>query len=58
LDEYVAEYEDVISIMSIICSKVVWNNNPANKDRRMKIDEQLITDLAPRIWELAKDYES
>lgn len=42
--------------MSKICSAIVWNNNPANKERKMKIDENELIELAPRIWSLSAEY--
>ena len=42
--------------MSKVCSSIVWNNNPANKDRKTKIDEDELVELAPRIWSLSVEY--
>lgn len=53
---YETEYNEVISLMSRVCSSIVWNNNPANKDRKMKIDENELMELAPRIWSLSVEY--
>jgi len=44
--------------MSKICRHVVYNDNPANVDRKIKIDEEEITELAPRIWALSVEYET
>lgn len=43
--------------MSKLCQSIVWNNNPVNKDRKLKIDENDIIEIAPRIWALAIEYE-
>ena len=43
--------------MSKLCQSIIWNNNPVNKDRKFKIDENDILDLAPRIYALSKEYE-
>jgi len=43
--------------MSKICRHVVWNTNPVNQDRKIRIDEGEITELAPRIWALSAEYE-
>ena len=58
VSSYEAEYNEVISIMSKICRHVVWNANPANQDRKIRIDEEEITELAPRIWALSAEYEA
>ena len=54
---YEIEYNEVISIMGGVCRTIIWNNNPVNQDRRMRIDEQDLIELAPRIWALSVDYE-
>jgi hypothetical protein len=43
--------------MSNICRQIVWNNNPANKDRKFKIDEEQISELCPRIWALSVELD-
>jgi hypothetical protein len=43
--------------MSGICRAIVWNNNPSNKDRKIKINENEIIELCPRIWALSVDYD-
>jgi len=43
--------------MSNICRQLIWNNNPANKDRKMKIDESTIDELCPRVWSLAVELD-
>lgn len=55
---YETEYNEVISLMSKVCSSIVWNNNPANKDRKIKIDEDELCELAPRIWSLSAEYNN
>lgn len=42
--------------MSKLCQSIVWNNNPVNQDRKLRIDENEILDLAPRIWALSQEY--
>lgn len=54
---YEKEYNEVISIISQICRHIVWNSNPANQDKKIKINEEEITELAPRIWALSSEYE-
>lgn len=54
---YETEYNEVIVIMSKLCRNIVWNNQAANKDRKLKIDETEIIELAPRIWALTKEYD-
>lgn len=44
--------------MSKICGHIVWNGNPANKDRKILIHDQEIAELTPRLWALSKDYAS
>lgn len=58
LTEYEQEYNEVIHLMSTICRQIVWNNNPSNKDRKIRINEQEIIDLCPRIWALSVDYDN
>jgi len=58
VSSYQVEYNEVICIMSKICRHVVWNGNPANQDRKIRIDENEITELAPRIWALSTEYEA
>ena len=58
ISPYEKEYNEVISIMSNICRHIVWNSNPANADKRVKIDEDLIIELGPRIWDLSATYEA
>lgn len=43
--------------MSKVCQNIVWNNNPVNQDRKLKLDETEIMELAPRIWALSTEYE-
>ena len=50
---YEAEYNQVIDIMSKLCQTIVWNNNPVNQDRKLRIDENEIMELSPRIWALS-----
>ena len=50
---YEIEYNEVIQIMSKLCQHIIWNNNPVNKDRKFKIYENDILDLAPRIYALS-----
>lgn len=54
---YEKEYIDVITSMSNICRTLVWNNNPVNKDRKMKVDEDAIAELCPRIWSLSVELD-
>lgn len=54
---YVVEYNQAIDLMSKLCQSIVWNNNPVNKDRKLKIDENEIIELAPRIWALSQEYQ-
>lgn len=54
---YEAEYNKVIEIMSKLCQNIVWNNNPVNQDRKLRINEDEILALAPRIWALSQEYE-
>lgn len=54
---YETEYNEVITIMSKLCRNIVWNNQAANKDRKIKIDENEVMDLSPRIWALAQEYD-
>jgi len=55
---YEVEYNEVISIMSKICRHVVWNANAANQDRKIRIDEEEVAELAPRIWALSAEYDA
>jgi hypothetical protein len=43
--------------MSNICRHLVWNNNPRNKDRKIKINEEEISELCPRIWALSVELD-
>ena len=54
---YEREYLDVIQSMSNICRELIWNNNPVNKDRKTKVDEDAIAELCPRIWSLAVELD-
>ena len=49
------EYNAVIQIMSNICRNLVWNNNPSNANRNMKIDENERMQVCPRLWNLATE---
>ena len=49
------EYNSVIQAMSNICRNLVWNNNPSNANRKMKIDEGEILEVCPRLWNLATE---
>jgi hypothetical protein len=55
ITEYETEYNEVISCMSKICRHLVWNNN--NPNRKMKIEEEEIFELIPRIWALSSEYD-
>jgi hypothetical protein len=56
--EFEREYNEVISTMSTICRHLVWNNDSNHKDKRVKIDEDQIFELCPRIWSLANEYQA
>jgi len=43
--------------MSKLCKNIIWNTNPANKDRKIKIDESEIMELTPRIWALTQEHD-
>jgi len=43
--------------MSNICRNLVWNNNPSNVNRKIKIDEDLIMEICPRLWNLSAELE-
>ena len=33
--------------MGKICKQIIWNSNPANKDRKLIIDEEDLVEMAP-----------
>jgi len=41
--------------MSKICRHIVWNNS--NQKKKIKIEEQDVVELTPRIWALSAEYE-
>jgi len=43
--------------MSKICRQIIFNNNPKNKERKVKVDENEVIELAPRIWTLSVEYK-
>lgn len=55
VSEYETEYNEVISCMSKLCRHLVWNN--ANPNRKIKIEEEEVVELMPRIWALSAEYE-
>jgi hypothetical protein len=55
MSDYETEYNEVISCMSKICRHLVWNNN--NPNRKMKIEEEEVFELTPRIFALSSEYE-
>lgn len=57
MSPYEKEYNEVISSMSQVCRHVVWNNEPENKDKRVKIDEDGIGELCNRIWALSNEFD-
>lgn len=42
LSTYEKEYNEVIQVMSKICRHIVYNNEPKNKDKKLKINEEEI----------------
>ena len=52
---YEEEYNEVVQVMSRICRHIVYNNS--NQARKLKIDEQEIIELMPRIWALSTDHQ-
>lgn len=42
--------------MSNICRNLIWNSNPANKDRKIQINQDEIIELCPRIWALSVEH--
>ena len=52
---YEQEYNEVITSISNICRHIVFNNN--NPNRKIKIEEQDVVELMPRIWTLSTDYD-
>jgi hypothetical protein len=44
--------------MSKICRHILYNSNPANQDKKVKIDENEVIELGPRIWDLSATHES
>jgi hypothetical protein len=55
MSDYETEYNEVISLMSKICRHIVWNNS--NPNRKVKVEEQEVIELCPRIWSLSTEYE-
>lgn len=43
--------------MSLICRHLLWNNNLENKDKKIKIDEELIWELCPRVLKLTEQFD-
>lgn len=54
---YQQEYNEVIQEVSNICRSLVWNNNPANKDRMLRIEENEIEEICPRVWALSVELD-
>jgi hypothetical protein len=54
---YVGDYNQVINIMSRLCSTITHNAKSENKDKKIKIEEQELLDLCPKISSLLSDYD-
>ena len=57
MSTYEKEYNEVIQIMSTICRHIVYNNEPKNKDKKIKVEEDEIEHLCPRIWALSVEFD-
>jgi hypothetical protein len=55
--EYMIEYQSVISQINSLCNSIAHNCKPSNREKQIPIDESLISELCPRLWFLASDYE-
>ena len=56
LAAFEAEYEEVLFLMNKICRAIVIKNK-ASSAQRVRIDEQQVIELAPRIRKISEDYE-
>lgn len=54
---YSEEYQDVINQMSRLCSVIALNNRTEVKDKKVKIEEQELLELCPRVWSLVTEYD-
>jgi hypothetical protein len=43
--------------MSRLCSVIALNQKTENKDKKVKIEEQELLELCPRIWSLCTEYD-
>ena len=57
MSKYEAEYNEVIELISSVCRGLIWNSNSHNKDKKVRINEDEIIELAPRIWALGDEYD-
>ena len=54
---YTEEYQEVINHMSRLCSLIAQNNRTESKDKKVKIEEQELLELCPRVWALVTEYD-
>lgn len=57
LSAYETEYNEVIMEMSTVCRHLVYNNNPQNKEKKLKMEDETIEELCPRIWALSVEWQ-
>jgi len=57
MSRYEAEYNEVIELISSVCRHLIWNGNAHNKDKKVRINEEGVVELAPRIWALSDEYD-
>lgn len=51
---YELEYGEVISEMSKLCMTMSQNSKTEVKEKKLKIDEETVLELCPRIWSLSE----
>lgn len=57
LSQYELDYNETISLIGKICKQLIWNNTPANKDRKIQISESSISEIAERVKTLIASYD-
>ena len=57
MSKYEAEYNEVIELISSVCRSLIWNSQSHNKDKKVRINEDEICELGPRIWALSDEYD-
>ena len=52
-----ATTHEVIEVISSVCRQLIWNTNGHNKDKKLRVNEEGVVELAPRIWALGDEYD-